>query len=330
MNPPRNSTLLLSRSEVRSLLTFEELFPAMREVFRRHGAGETLGAGLLHGNGVDGEFHIKAGGLLGGQPRYALKANGGFFHNRERFGMPNIQGAILLFDATNGYPLALMDSSEITGQRTAATTALAASLLARPDSRIATVIGAGRQGCLHLEALARVLRLESAFLADQDPSRAEKAARALSASLGIPVRPAPDPAAAVRASDVVVTCTPARSPVVAGGDVRCGTFVAAVGADSPAKHEIDPALFPRATVVVDVLEQCLAVGDLHHAIAAGVFTREAVHAELGEIVAGLNFRPLRLNSSSALSSALSARRAQRLLQLRRPRHPPPPLMPRPA
>jgi ornithine cyclodeaminase/alanine dehydrogenase-like protein (mu-crystallin family) len=279
-------TLLLNRSDVQSLMPFDDLLVAMDRVFAAHARGETLGTGLIHGHGVDGEFHIKAGGLKGERPYYAVKANGGFFRNRERFGLPNIQGAIILFDAVKGYPVALMDSVEITGQRTAATTALAARYLARKGVRSLTLIGTGRQGRLHLRALSRVLQPERVFVAGRDAGKLEAFARGMSAELGIPVT-ASDVEAAIRQSDVVVTCTPARAALFPANWVKTGAFVAAVGADSPAKQEMDPALFSVAKVVVDVLEQCADVGDLHHAIAAGVIEREDVYGSLGEVAAGL-------------------------------------------
>jgi ornithine cyclodeaminase/alanine dehydrogenase-like protein (mu-crystallin family) len=91
---------------------------------------------------------------------------------------------------------------------------------------------------------------------------------------------------AARESDVIVTCTPSRAPILGPGDVRAGTFIAAVGADHPEKHEIAPALMAASRIVVDILEQAATMGDLHHALAAGVLTRSDVHAELGEVVAG--------------------------------------------
>src|SRR5579872_7412872 len=123
-------TLLLNRGEVRSLMTFQEYIAAVEEAFRLYGEGKTLKPGIMHIDTADGEFHIKAGGLNLNRKYFALKCNGGFFHNMERFGMPNIQGAILLCDGTNGYPLAMMDSSEITLKRTAAAAAVAAKYLA--------------------------------------------------------------------------------------------------------------------------------------------------------------------------------------------------------
>jgi alanine dehydrogenase len=279
-------TLLLNRSDVQSLMEFDDLLVAMDRVFAAHARGETLGTGLIHGHGVEGEFHIKAGGLKGERPYYAVKANGGFFRNRERFGLPNIQGAIILFDASNGYPVALMDSVEITGQRTAATTALAARYLARESARVLTLIGTGRQGRLHLRALARVLGLEQVLVAGRDAGKLEAFASEMTVELAIPVA-ARDTETAIRESDVVVTCTPARSALFPAEWVREGTFVAAVGADSPAKQEIDSRLFASAKVVVDVLEQCAEVGDLNHAIAAGVVERGDVYGTLGEVAAGL-------------------------------------------
>jgi alanine dehydrogenase len=89
-----------------------------------------------------------------------------------------------------------------------------------------------------------------------------------------------------RRSGIVVTCTPARVPLLGLDDLAPGTFVAAIGADSPEKQELDPRILARATVVTDITAQCARVGELHHAIAAGLMRETDVHAELGEIIAG--------------------------------------------
>jgi len=83
----------------------------------------------------------------------------------------------------------------------------------------------------------------------------------------------------VRESDVCVTCTPSRRPLLRPGDVSPGTFIAAVGADAPGKQELDSALMAAATIVVDHLEQCATLGELRHALEARVMTRQQVHAE---------------------------------------------------
>src|SRR4029078_8194251 len=103
---------------------------------------------------------------------------------------------------------------------------------------------------------------------------------------GVRASVATDLRAALRVGDVCVTCTPARRPLVFRSDVTPGAFVAAVGADSQGKQELEPALVASSTLVVDVLEQCAEIGELQHALAAGLMTREGVHAGLGDVVAG--------------------------------------------
>src|SRR4029077_12798818 len=125
-------TLLLARADVSALLTLDECIAAVEEAFRQHGQGRTSPPKVLGMPGTDGGFHIKAALLGLPAPYFAAKLNGNFFHNHQRFAMPNIQGLVILCDATNGYPLAVMDSIEITILRTGAATAVAAKHLARP------------------------------------------------------------------------------------------------------------------------------------------------------------------------------------------------------
>jgi ornithine cyclodeaminase/alanine dehydrogenase-like protein (mu-crystallin family) len=142
------------------------------------------------------------------------------------------------------------------------------------------------QGEIQLAALAAVLPLERAWMVDADHGRAEQAASRSATRLGLRVEAAKDLRAALRESDVCVTCTPARRAFVAAADVAPGTFIAAVGADSQGKQELEPALVAAATLVVDVLAQCAEIGELQHALAAGLMTRVQVHAELADVVTG--------------------------------------------
>jgi ornithine cyclodeaminase/alanine dehydrogenase-like protein (mu-crystallin family) len=179
-----------------------------------------------------------------------------------------------------------MDSREITSLRTAAATAVAAKHLARKDSRTVTICGCGNQGRVQAMAISRIFRLQTVLAYDKNADQAERLAHQLTKDLGIPVTPVSNLPAAVRQSDICVTCTTSRKPLLKPEDVLPGTFIAAVGADNPDKQELDPALMAKGKIVADILEQCAVMGDLHHAIAAGVVTRADVHAELGEIVAG--------------------------------------------
>jgi alanine dehydrogenase len=279
--------LFITRIEVASLLSLAECIDAVEEAFRLHAEGSGLPPGVLETLTEDGGFHIKAAGLkLAGGSYFAAKVNANFPLNPERFGLPTIQGVVILFDAEQGRPLAVMDSMELTALRTAAATGVAARYLARPDSKVATVCGCGVQGRVQLRALVEVLRIEKVYAFDRDEALAESFAREMSGELGVKVEAATDLRRAFVGSDVCVTCTPSRGPILMRGDVRPGAFVAAVGADNPLKQELDPGLMASGKIVVDILEQCAAIGDLHHALEAGAVTEADVYAELGEIVAG--------------------------------------------
>ena len=193
---------------------------------------------------------------------------------------------IVLADARNGVPLAVIESGSVTAIRTAEATAVAAKFLARPDAETATIVGCGVQGEMQLAAIAAVLPLRRALVLDADHARAESLAARAQPRLGLDVQAAKDLRDALGRSDVCVTCTPSRRAFVAAADVPAGMFIAAVGADAHGKQELEPALLARSTVVVDVLAQCAEIGELQHALAAGVMTREQVHAELDQVVAG--------------------------------------------
>jgi ornithine cyclodeaminase/alanine dehydrogenase len=129
--------------------------------------------------------------------------------------------------------------------------------------------------------------VEEALAWDIQKDAAERFALAMAAELGIAVMPVDDLAAALRQSDLCVTCTPAKKFFIHERDVPQGMFIAAVGADNDDKQELDPALLgPKNKIVADVVAQCAAIGDLHHALAAGMATVSGVYAELGEIVCG--------------------------------------------
>jgi alanine dehydrogenase len=279
-------TLVLTRRDVQRRLGWDDCIAAVEAAFRLHAEGRSLKPGVLAVPAPDGGFHIKAAGLELGRLYFAAKTNANFPENPKRHGLPAIQGVIVLCDAGDGRPLAVMDSMEVTLRRTAAATAVAAKWLARPESQTAALCGCGEQARAQLRALARVLPLRRAWAFDLDPDAARAYAREMSAELGFEVTPAADLAEAVGRSDVCVTCTPSRRPFLRKEHVRAGTFVAAVGADAAHKQEVAPELMAAGRVVVDVLDQCATIGDLHHALAAGAMTREAVHAELSDVVAG--------------------------------------------
>ena len=288
-----NALLLLTGHDVATLLTIEDCIAAVEDVFARYGRRQVSDPAVLGVHAETGGFHIKAAVLpVDGRAYFAAKTNANFPDNPKRFGLPTIQGLVLLFDANDGRPLAVLDSMELTIQRTAAATAVAAKHLARRNSSTLAICGCGAQAAAQVKAVRAVLPIRRVLAFDLDRSKAE-------AFSGAPRRPdvglrgevdfqvANSLEQALAEADVLITCTPSRQAFVKVSMVRPGTFLAAVGADNPEKQEIEPALLKQAKVVADMLDQCAAIGDLHHAIDAGLMTRADVHAELGAVVAGL-------------------------------------------
>lgn len=273
-------TILLSRKDVERLLTPEVCIAAVEDAFRRLGEGTVPPPGILGMHAGEGSFHVKAGFLTLDRPYFAAKLNANFPQNGALNGLPTIQGAVILSDAGNGVPLAIMDSISITALRTAAASAVAAKYLAPEECDTLLLCGCGGQARAQLAALLCVRKPRRVEVYDLDQSKA----RAFAPRVGADV--ATDLRKSMEKSRIVVTCTTAKRFFVTRDMVKPGTFIAAVGADHEDKQEIEPELLAAAKVVADVTEQACQIGDLHHALVAGVMTRASVHAELGEVIAG--------------------------------------------
>jgi ornithine cyclodeaminase/alanine dehydrogenase-like protein (mu-crystallin family) len=285
MQPDRSPTLLLSAADVRSLLDLKECIAAVEEGFRLLGEGKLPPPQILALHAPEGGLHIKAALWRGDHDYFVAKANANLPGNPSRYGLPTIQGVIIIADARTGEFLALLDSIEITAQRTAAASAVAAKYLARKDSSRLALFGCGRQGLMHVHAIAHVVPIREVHFVEPNDATAQRFIQTLAKDSRLRLQRHASASSAVAEADVIATCTPARQFFIRAADVRPGTFIAAVGADSEHKQEIDPALFPNARVVVDSLDQCATIGDLHHAIVAGTATRESVYADLGAVVA---------------------------------------------
>jgi alanine dehydrogenase len=277
-----HETTILNGSDIRLVLDIPATIDAVERSFRLSGAA--IQSKVLGFHAAGGGFHIKAA-LLDNADRsgiFAAKLNANFPGNPAK-GLPTIQGVLALFEAKSGRLLALMDSSAITLLRTAAASAVAARALARAtDSRLA-IIGCGAQAGPHLDAIKSVRDLEEVWVFDADEARASSFADRYSSSL-LPVKRAASVEACVQESDIIVTCTSSRKPFLFPEHVAPGTFIAAVGADNEDKQELAPELMASASVYTDSLEQCAAFGDLHHAIEAGVMTRDSVRGNLADVL----------------------------------------------
>lgn len=279
---------LLSRTDVERLLDMRACIDVVEHAFRMNAQGASISSGILGMRAERGGFHIKAairGTSAEGRAYFAAKINANFPDNPKAHGLPTIQGLLALFDATSGEPLAVMDSGSLTVLRTAAATAVAARHLADPDAASVTVVGCGAQALAQLSAVCVVRQISSALVFDSNADAARAFADKASAKLGFSVTSATEMRTATKSSDIIITCTTSQHAFLGVDDVRHGAFVAAVGADSEHKQELEPALMKHSAIVTDSTAQCATIGDLHHAIAEGVVRLEDVRAELGAVVA---------------------------------------------
>lgn len=232
-----------------------------------------------------GEVDVKTAHVPG-IDSFAIKISPGFFGNPE-LGLPTTSGMMVVLSARTGMVEALLlDNGYLTDVRTAAAGAVAARHLARADAGVAAILGAGMQAGLQLQGLALVRPLRMARIWARDLTRAARLAAEASARLAIPVEAAATAAEAARGADIVVTTTPSPSPILKADMVGPGQHVTAMGSDAEHKNEIDPALVARAVYVADRLAQTRILGELRHAVAAGLIAADATFAELGQVVAG--------------------------------------------
>ncbi|PBC04569.1 cyclodeaminase [Mesorhizobium sp. WSM3860] len=233
-----------------------------------------------------GEVDVKSA-YVPGIDGFAVKISSGFFDN-PKLGLPSGGGMMVLLSAKTGVVEALLlDNGYLTDLRTAAAGAVAAKHLSREDSTVAAIFGAGLQAGLQLEALRLVRPIAEARVWARDAAKAEATAARLRERLGIMVRAEPDAARAAAGADIIVTTTPSTEPLIKAGFVSAGQHITAMGSDAEHKNEIAPAILRLADLyVADSAKQTRRLGELHHAIEAGVMAADAEVTELGHVIAG--------------------------------------------
>lgn len=279
---------IIDASTLRGVITPRIAVDVMRDAFRADGEGRAHVPAVIN---LDvpkhrGEFHVKTA-RIDGVPHVAVKIASGFYDNPAK-GLPSGSGLMAVFDAATGMPAALLlDNGFLTDIRTGAAGAIAADVLARDTIETVGVIGSGLQARYQIHCL-RCVRAFRAIVA-WSPTRAHLDAYCTEMrAAGIDARAAASPRDVCAEADILITATPSRAPLLQADWLRPGQHVTALGSDSPGKQELDAGCLVRADrLVVDRLTQCAAFGELRHALDAGLFRADRVHAELGEIVAGL-------------------------------------------
>jgi alanine dehydrogenase len=283
--------LILSRRDVEAVLDPDTLVDAVAAAMAELSMGA---ASVPQRNAAMVE---PVGGALLAMPAYvpgagalAAKLVGQFPQNPDR-GLPSHVAIVAVFDPETGVPQAVMDGEVLTAARTAAGSALSARLLARADATVLAILGTGVQARAHMRALARVRELQEVRVAGRHRANAEALATELGSELGVPVRVAAGYREAIAGADIVCACTHSPEPVVEGAALEPGMHVTSVGVNG-AGRELDSDAVARSLVVVESRAAALAPfpagsNDLGWAIRDGAITADHVHAELGELVAGM-------------------------------------------
>lgn len=202
-------------------------------------------------------------------------------------GLAYIQAAVLVFNAETGQAIALLEGSSLTAIRTGAASGAAIDLLARPNSRVAAIFGAGAQGRTQLEAACTARHIEMAFIYDADIAKAVAFAKEMKAKLGRDIRMAANSQEAVQNADIICTATTSTTPVFKDIHLKRGTHISAVGSYTPEMQEVPAETLQRAGIFVDSRSASLAeAGDLIKPMQAGLFDESHIRGELGELVAG--------------------------------------------
>jgi ornithine cyclodeaminase/alanine dehydrogenase-like protein (mu-crystallin family) len=276
--------LVLAGHHVRELLPYRECADVMREALAELARGQIQQPLRTVVRPQD------AAGFMGLMPAYSPDAGYGLKAICITPGNPAIgkdahQGGVLLFDVRTGEPLALVNASAVTEIRTAATSAVATGLLARPVAAELAIIGTGVQGRAHAHAIAATRSLTGIRLAGRDLARTREVAAELAGQLGLPVTAHDAVAEAVAGAGIVVTATTSPRPVLRREWLSPGTHVNAVGACVPADREIDTATMAEAAVFADSRESVRKeAGDFLLAERDGAVN--PVRAELGELLTG--------------------------------------------
>ncbi|MDZ4731676.1 MAG: ornithine cyclodeaminase family protein [Xanthomonadales bacterium] len=265
-------------------MTRELAFDAVRDAFESVAMNRSEVFDVVIGSGLrDNEiFGVKSGTDIKNR-MVGLKVGTYWGGNAEK-GLPAHGSTILLLDPDTGVPQVLVSASYLNGYRTAAADAVAVSFLARSDAAVLGVIGAGHQAEHEIRAVAEVRNLSLIKVFTRSETRASWLADRL-ADIAIEIQ-FTGAEAAVRGSDIVVTATPSKQPLVRDEWVSEGTHISAMGADTQGKHELDTAIMKRASLFAEYPQQSIRIGEFQHAYGEGLIDSAASVCALGLVTLG--------------------------------------------
>jgi len=271
-------TLLLNKKDVQNLIAMEEVIPVVEKAFKELTEGKGAMPSKVYLTVKDGDFRAMPAALPGAAGMKWVNVHPG----NPLKGLPTVMAVLIYNDPATGYPLAIMDATESTAFRTAATSAIASKYLARKNSKTLGIVGAGRQASTHIMAHRLIFDFKEIRVFDIS---SEAVARLIK---GFPESPIKERSLEETVkSDIVCTLTPAHQPVVKSRWIMPGTHINAVGADAQGKEELEPSILNDAMVVVDDLRQASHGGEINVPLSKGLFKKQQIYATLGEIITGI-------------------------------------------
>ena len=270
-------TLLLDRSAIKTLIKMADVVNVVEEAFRMCGEGKGKMPAKTYLSLEHGDFRAMPASLPGCAGMKWVNVHP---QNPSR-GLPSIMAILIYSDPETGYPLAIMDATEITAYRTGAAAAIASKYLARPDSHTIGIIGAGFQARTQILAHAELFNDISINASDVSRDAIDKVGHSL-------------PQFSIRncsiqeavASDIICTLTPSRRPIIKKEWISPGTHINAIGADAPGKQELYPSILKGAIVVVDDMKQAGTSGEINVPIQKGTYSTGEIYGTLAEVVVG--------------------------------------------
>lgn len=266
---------------IAGLITPEVAFEAMKDCFAAMARGDARNFPVVREALGEGRQYGFKSGLDAALGQLGVKA-GGYFPGNAVRGMINHQSTVFLFDPDTGVLTGAVGGNLLTALRTAAASALSIDLLARKDSRVLGMVGAGHQAAFQLRAAARVRRFERVIGWNLHPEMLARMAE-VAAEIGLPFEAVP--LNRMVEADVIVTITSSPAFSLAAAHVSPGTHLACMGTDTVGKQEVEPALLARARLFTDEVAQSVTIGEAQHAVAAGLVAAGAI-TPLGDVVTG--------------------------------------------
>ena len=291
-------TLVLNSSEIKKCVQLNrQLIPIIEDAFKSLALGKTKMPPILRLDieKYHGESDVKAA-YIDGLDSYAIKVASGFFNN-PNLGLPSSNGLMILLDSKTGIlKSVLLDKGYLTDVRTAIAGAIAAKHLSNPESSNVGIIGAGIQAKMQLEALLLVRNIKTAYIWSRDSKKTNKFVQNIKDKINIKIIACESPEQTVNLSEILITCTPSKSPIIKSEWLKKGLHITAMGSDAEMKNELDPKIIKDCDYYIpDSQSQTSILGELNHAIKAGLVSAEKKYNELGSVIINPNLGRRNIN-----------------------------------